>query len=228
MLSSHVPDTSRGELARERMLHAALDLFGRHGFDATTTRMIANAAAMNLSAIPYYFGTKEGLYEEAAGHLAQYIEQQQASALTSLRQQTAQLNDRYALVEFMVAFVLAQARLLLADSVPVSWVQFFLRAQAEHGAAFEHIFASAVDPVQACLTELMARIIQKPADDTQTRLLAFMAMHQFVCLRLADSVLLRRLNWDALTPDRIEQILAIIGPNLRAQLLSAARLEAQS
>ncbi len=46
---------------RLRMLHAALDLFGRHGFDATTTRMLTQAAGVNLGAIPYHFGSKEGL-----------------------------------------------------------------------------------------------------------------------------------------------------------------------
>ena len=42
--ASRPPDASRGAQARERMILAALDLFGKHGFDATTTRMIAQAA----------------------------------------------------------------------------------------------------------------------------------------------------------------------------------------
>jgi AcrR family transcriptional regulator len=210
------------------MLLAALDLFGRHGFDATTTRMIAQSAAMNLGAITYYFGSKEGLYEQAAEYLASFIAQQQAGALQTLQQQSAHQRDTRELVDLAVSFTLAQARLLLANNVPASWVQFFLRAQAEHGAAFERIFASVVEPAQVALTEVIARIVGRPATDTHTRLLAFIAVNQFVCLRLADAILLRRLNWDSLTPERIEHILAIIGPNLRAQLLSAAQVEARS
>ena len=52
----------KGALARERMLKVALDLFGKHGYDATTTRMVAQAAGMNLGSIPYYFGSKDDLY----------------------------------------------------------------------------------------------------------------------------------------------------------------------
>src|SRR5579862_9588675 len=47
---------------RLRLLEAAIDVFGRHGFDGASTRMLAKAAGVNLQAIPYHFGGKEGLY----------------------------------------------------------------------------------------------------------------------------------------------------------------------
>jgi len=206
------------------MILAALDLFGRHGFDATTTRMIAQAASMNLGAIPYYFGTKEDLYAQAAGYLASFIEQEQAAPLIRLREQSAATTDVQCLINLVVDFMLNEARLLMANQVPSSWVQFFLRAQAEHGEAFERVFAQVVEPVQQCLNEVVARIMQRPSDDFHTRTLSFFLLHQFVCLRLADSVLMRRLDWDAITPQRVEQLLDVLAPHLRAQLLSAANL----
>jgi AcrR family transcriptional regulator len=51
-----------GEAARERLLHAALNLFAHQGFAKTSTREIAEAASTNLAAIKYYFGDKAGLY----------------------------------------------------------------------------------------------------------------------------------------------------------------------
>ncbi len=224
MTSPRSTEASRGALARERMVLAALDLFGRHGFDATTTRMIAQAASMNLGAIPYYFGTKEDLYAEAAGHLASFIEQAQAGPLARLREQSALTSNVPQLIDMVVAFLLSETRLLLADKVPSSWVQFFLRAQTEHGEAFERVFAQVVEPVQQCLNEVVARITQRPPEDFHTRTLSFFLLHQFICLRLADSVLMRRLQWDAITPQRVEQLLDVLTPPLRAQLLSAANL----
>jgi AcrR family transcriptional regulator len=53
---------SDGEQSRERLLHAALNLFAHQGFDKTSTREIAEAAGTNLAAIKYYFGDKAGLY----------------------------------------------------------------------------------------------------------------------------------------------------------------------
>ncbi len=44
-----------------RFLQSALHLFSKHGFDATTTKMIAADAELNEALINRYFGGKEGL-----------------------------------------------------------------------------------------------------------------------------------------------------------------------
>ncbi|MFA6009858.1 MAG: CerR family C-terminal domain-containing protein [Desulfobacteraceae bacterium] len=49
---------------RERIVETATDIFGKNGFKATTIRMIANEAGVNVASINYYFGDKEGLYTE--------------------------------------------------------------------------------------------------------------------------------------------------------------------
>ena len=51
--------------ARERLLHVAGMMFADRGIDAVSTRELTKAAGANLSAIAYYFGGKEGLYNEA-------------------------------------------------------------------------------------------------------------------------------------------------------------------
>jgi AcrR family transcriptional regulator len=57
--------------ARERMYEAALQLMGRHGIAATSTRDILAATGIkNPSAISYHFGSKAGLVEELAGEIA--------------------------------------------------------------------------------------------------------------------------------------------------------------
>lgn len=49
---------------RERLLKAALDSFLSDDYHKVTTRLIAEKADVNISMIRYYFGNKEGLYEE--------------------------------------------------------------------------------------------------------------------------------------------------------------------
>jgi TetR/AcrR family transcriptional regulator, regulator of cefoperazone and chloramphenicol sensitivity len=56
--------TERSE-SRQRLLHAALRSFAEHGFEKTSTRMIADAAKANVAAIRYYFGDKAGIYRAA-------------------------------------------------------------------------------------------------------------------------------------------------------------------
>ncbi len=57
---SNQPDDS----VRKRLLKAALDNFLSDDYHRVTTRLIAEQADTNISMIRYYFGNKEGLYEE--------------------------------------------------------------------------------------------------------------------------------------------------------------------
>jgi AcrR family transcriptional regulator len=60
---SAVPSVSKGERTRERILEAALDLFRRHGYEATTMRTIASAAGVSLGNSYYYFPSKDYLVQ---------------------------------------------------------------------------------------------------------------------------------------------------------------------
>ena len=49
---------------RDRLLKSALECFLADEYHKVTTRLIAEQAGANISMIRYYFGNKEGLYEE--------------------------------------------------------------------------------------------------------------------------------------------------------------------
>ena len=58
------PEEIAPDPVRERLLKAALDSFLSDEYHKVTTRLIADKADVNVSMIRYYFGNKEGLYEE--------------------------------------------------------------------------------------------------------------------------------------------------------------------
>lgn len=60
--------TTNQKTTRQALLDAACQLFAEHGFDAVSTRMIADAAQVNLGGIHYHFGSKERLYVAAFQH----------------------------------------------------------------------------------------------------------------------------------------------------------------
>jgi AcrR family transcriptional regulator len=53
----------RSHGTKERILDEAEQLFMEHGFEATSLRTITAAAAVNLAAVNYHFGSKEELFE---------------------------------------------------------------------------------------------------------------------------------------------------------------------
>lgn len=56
---------------QERLIRAAMDCFLNDEYHKVTTRQIAALADTNISMIRYYFGNKEGLYEEMIRHTLQ-------------------------------------------------------------------------------------------------------------------------------------------------------------
>src|SRR5215208_2869630 len=48
---------------KTRILDAAESLFMEHGFEATSLRQLTSAAAVNLAAVNYHFGSKEELFQ---------------------------------------------------------------------------------------------------------------------------------------------------------------------
>ena len=52
----------RGVGTRQHLIDAALGLFAVQGYDGVTTRALTRAAGVNLAAINYHFGGKQGLY----------------------------------------------------------------------------------------------------------------------------------------------------------------------
>ncbi|MBE1495989.1 AcrR family transcriptional regulator [Amycolatopsis lexingtonensis] len=60
---THRPGRWRsGAESKQRILRAARELFGQHGYGGTTVRAIATAAEVDPAMVFYFFGTKQGLF----------------------------------------------------------------------------------------------------------------------------------------------------------------------
>lgn len=76
---------ARGEETQQRIVCAALEMFGRQGFAGTSTRDIAAAAGVNTPAIQYYFGGKQGLYDACVDQLTDRVWRRIAPAVQACR-----------------------------------------------------------------------------------------------------------------------------------------------
>ena len=69
---------------RGRILDAAELLFTEQGFEATTLRQITGAAAVNLAAVNYHFGSKDALVREVFRRRLTWLNQQRLQGLQRL------------------------------------------------------------------------------------------------------------------------------------------------
>lgn len=69
----------------DRLVKATQALIAVYGYDSTTTRMIANLAQVNLSAINFHFGNKENLVKAAVQKAADNLEKTYSKMACEIR-----------------------------------------------------------------------------------------------------------------------------------------------
>lgn len=72
---------------KERILDAAERLFGEHGVGATSLRSVIGEAGVNLAAVHYHFGSKDGLVEAVVKRRVDPINQERLAMLAELEKE---------------------------------------------------------------------------------------------------------------------------------------------
>jgi TetR/AcrR family transcriptional regulator, regulator of cefoperazone and chloramphenicol sensitivity len=188
--------------ARDRLLRAAIDVFGRSGYAGASTRSIANAAGVNLQAITYYYGGKRGLHLAAADRIAEMIGARTGPAA---RRAQARLARRGAPV------TVAEARSLLADMLGAmagilfdeEWTpvaRFIVREQMDPSEAFDRLYARLMAPTAEVARRLVGIITGEDPRSTRVRLRTLSLMGSIVFFRIAHAAALRQLGWTRIGP----------------------------
>ena len=82
-------DLTASDLAKLRLIHAAIRLFATKGIEGVSLRMVnREAGARNNSALHYHFGNKMGLITETIGYIQNWFEQSREAQLKALEQKS--------------------------------------------------------------------------------------------------------------------------------------------
>src|SRR5579883_2802327 len=122
----------RGEGTRRRILETAIEVFGTYEYDGASTRMLAERAGVNLPAIQYYFGSKEGLYRAAIDQIIRDIEHRMSPVAAHV---TASLADadlgRQSVLDLLHLLLDSFAELVLSGDQPEARKRLLVRAEAD-------------------------------------------------------------------------------------------------
>ncbi len=153
----------------ERILDVAMDLFGRAGFSATSTRAIALAAGVNLAQLHYYFGSKRDLYKASYLRGAQAItearERSLRDALAAGRAVPLTVLVRSFVAPFMLAGRTAQGRAMM---------RMHARLHAEPDGLGEELLSIAFDATTMAYVDVFRRALPHVDCDTLSWRLYFM------------------------------------------------------
>jgi TetR/AcrR family transcriptional regulator, regulator of cefoperazone and chloramphenicol sensitivity len=182
----------RGADTRTQLIEAALDVFGRLGYEGASTREIAKAAGANLAAIVYHFGGKEGLHLAVAEHIATSIAQKIGPTLAAVAGPETSATPkaaRAALHKLIETFI----EVILGSAEAERWARFIVREQMQPTAAFDVIYRF-LGGAATTATRLVAAALSRP-DDEETRVRVFTFLGQVLVFRVAQTLVLRRMEW---------------------------------
>ncbi len=207
-------DTSvRGDETRAQLLEAGLKLFGRLGYEAVPTRMLAREAGVNLAAIAYHFGGKQGLFEAVTESIVTKIRQRSMPVAEALQKDLAEAGgDRVKLAAAAERLVRAQIETFVAHGPRQDEIGLVLREFAVPSSAFPILFKNLIEPMHRAVSGLTAAVRGVPPDHPSAILAAHVMMGQVIGFGVAKQPVLRRLGWSDYTPERIDAIAEILVP----------------
>jgi AcrR family transcriptional regulator len=224
-ISHFRPGTNlRGQETRSRILEAALELFAASGFDGASTRTIAERAGVNLPAIQYYFGSKEGLYRAVVEQIGEQMQAGVAPVATRVRRALASGQaSRRQLINLLCDMLDIVIALILDDSVPdrESRQKFFARMEVEPNAAFDALQDDMIRHVCSPLCAIVGRLIGRPPDDEKVLLHAMTLIGQakIFCGWGTNRVL----RWDTIGEARIRAAQSVVREQVQAIFRSRPR-----
>ncbi|HEY0474447.1 MAG TPA: TetR family transcriptional regulator [Kribbella sp.] len=166
------------ESTRERLLNIAEQRFGEGGYEGTSLRAITVAAAANIAAVNYHFGSKEALLRAAVARAMAPVNTERRRRLDQLEakgQPTAE--------QLIRAFIEPGLELVLrrGERGPVV-ARFIGRIAFDPSRRIRELYAAESDPVEArYLAALQAALPSAPPESVAfgyVNMLGLLALHQ--------------------------------------------------
>jgi TetR/AcrR family transcriptional regulator, regulator of cefoperazone and chloramphenicol sensitivity len=223
-MNDEAPAATRGDITRDALIQAAIEVFGRDGFNAASTRAISETAGVNLALIGYHFGGKPGLYLaalrfiaarviERMGPLVAAIEADLAAAEQKRSSKRSAERARSALQELIGAFVG-----MLASDESAAWARLILREQQNPSDGFDVLYHGFMHRLLGITSRLVARARDLDAASDECKLTAMTILGQAVVFRAARAAVMREMDWQTLGQAELTEVRAVLGRNIAAIL----------
>jgi AcrR family transcriptional regulator len=208
---------------RQRIVLAAMELFGRDGYERTSTRDIAARAEVNAPVLQYYFDGKEGLYSACAEYMSSRIRETLQPVLDSVRARVGKKISRAGLIDCVCLIYERTAEFTLLNPELECWTRFITwnDRDAVPPRARRLIDEGIGNDMRAVLREVIGRVIGKDPDAAETRIRVLTLGGQLSVFNLARQHSLEFLGWKLVDQKALRQVNAIIREQTAAALRSA-------
>ncbi len=205
--------------SKTRLIEAGVELFARYSFDGVSTRTLANHAKVNLAAIQYYFGGKEGLYLAVARHIVERVGSWSNPVLSRIQRSLSEGNPGkegcFLLLCELLDRIMDHA---LGSQEARKWMGIFIREQIEPTEAFNILYEGVMCPFQRCLCALIAPILDLGTEDAETKLRAYAVSGQVFMFHISRAEISRSMTWEGYSAGELQMIRRVVLEQVRAVL----------
>lgn len=192
----------------ERLIVASVKVFSQYPVELASTRMIAKEAGVSLSAIPYYFKTKENLYQAAIERMVDFVAE-------GARQKFAHLppvdtlsvaetrNVLQSLIETMIDTLCATPNVLM-------FARIIMREHLAPSPVYDVIYQRFVKRLFEIVTQMIRRVVPEMSEKDAMFRIAW-SFGQIIGFRVGREMLMRHVDdFVGYSPEEIASIKALI------------------
>lgn len=203
---------SGAEVTRTTLIESAIRLFAERGYDAVSTRDIADLAAANIGSIAYHFGGKPGLRLACAEHVIANIS---ATVGPAFLRPLPPLTPDQAL-DMIERMMRVFTNFWMVSEGSQSFVNFILREMLVKGEVSELFYSVWMKPMHKRFCELFGIATGRDPASHEVKIAVFSFIGQVFHFRVGQPLIMRRLEWDELGERETEHIVDGLVRNTRA------------
>ncbi|MCX5579177.1 CerR family C-terminal domain-containing protein [Kaistia terrae] len=203
----------RGAETRHNLLIAALDVFGRYGFEGAATRDIAKRAGANLAAIVYHFGSKDALHKAVAEYVVEQMESRIGDSIDRAAKALTGSIDRPTARSLLQGIIDVHIDSMLGEAEAELWGRFIMREQMEPSSTFDVIYDFMMK-CQSTTTELIAFLLNLDPHSEEATFRSFAISGQFVIFCVARPMVAKKLGRDTLACGDRDQIRRVVAEHI--------------
>ncbi|PLY05679.1 MAG: hypothetical protein C0625_12695 [Arcobacter sp.] len=203
------------ENTRDRLIKVAMETFAEKGYTKTSIRQLATKADVNIAAINYHFGGKDGLYQAVLEYIAEYMDSWAVPLLTEyekfLESQKEVFDSQKALFwlhKFLEVFINTS---LDSYESNVLLHKIIAREQLRQTFEFNKIYGYAtIKLAEHIISDLLCRISKKSINDDIIIIYTQSIIGQIEVFISVHSTINSKLGVKKLTKEQINTVKKII------------------
>ena len=178
---------------REKILMIALDMFGEYGFNGVSTRDLSKMADVNISAINYYFNSKEGLYQEVIKYVANFIKDEFQNCIEIIEScKSKVIDEKLAMDIFSSLLDSISDNILKNNSLSISMI--LIREIMKPNIGTDIVYDELVLPFHKTLLKVIKVIIGDNFSDKEITIIMYTILGQIMGFSANKAMIMRVLN----------------------------------